>query len=164
MALNEEQLTTDLMRPLERTSLLWFAWVAFLGTIVAAGLFAWFWQMWAGFGITGIRWPVYWGFLITDFVFWIGISHAGTLISAILRLVNAGWARPVTRCAEVITAFALMIGGLFPIIHLGRPWLFWWLVPIPNSRMIWPNFRSPLAWDFFAINTYLTGSLLFLFL
>ena len=127
-------------------------------------LFAWFFQMWRGFGITGIRWPVYWGFLITDFVFWIGISHAGTLISAILRLVNAGWRRPVTRCAEVITAFALMIGGLFPIIHLGKPWLFFWLVPYPNQRLIWPNFRSPLVWDFFAISTYLTGSLLFLFL
>ena len=117
-----------------------------------------------GFGVTGIRWPVFWGFHITDFVFWIGISHAGTLISAILRLVNAGWRRPVTRCAEVITAFALMIGGLFPIIHLGRPWLFFWLVPYPNQRLIWPNFRSPLVWDFFAISTYLTGSLLFLFL
>ena len=120
--------------------------------------------MWQGFGITGIRWPIYWGFFITNFVFWIGISHAGTLISAILRLVNAGWRRPVTRCAEVITAFALMIGGLFPIIHLGKPWLFFWLVPYPSSRLIWPNFRSPLVWDFFAISTYLTGSLLFLFL
>jgi len=119
-------------------------------------------QITRGFGITGIRWPVYWGFYVTSFVFWIGISHAGTLISAILRLVNAGWRRPVTRCAEVITVFALMIGAMFPIIHLGRPWLFFWLMPYPNQRMIWPNFRSPLVWDFFAISTYLTGSLLFL--
>jgi len=104
------------------------------------------------------------GFYITNFVFWIGISHAGTLISAILRLVNAGWRRPVTRCAEVITAFALMIGAMFPIIHLGRPWLFFWLMPYPSSRLIWPNFRSPLVWDFFAITTYLTGSVLFLVL
>ena len=100
----------------------------------------------------------------SNFVFWIGISHAGTLISAILRLVNAGWRRPVTRCAEVITVFALMIGAMFPIIHLGRPWLAFWLFPYPSAREIWPNFRSPLAWDFFAINTYLTGSVLFLFL
>ena len=114
--------------------------------------------------MTGIRWPVYWGFYVTSFVFWIGISHAGTLISAILRLVDAGWRRPVTRCAEVITVFALMIGALFPIIHLGRPWLAFWLFPYPSERLIWPNFRSPLVWDFFAINTYLTGSLLFLFL
>ena len=97
-------------------------------------------------------------------MFWIGISHAGTLISAILRLVDAGWRRPVTRCAEVITVFALMIGAMFPIIHLGRPWLAFWLFPYPNQRELWPNFRSPLAWDFFAINTYLTGSVLFLFL
>ena len=164
MSLSEERLTADLLRPLKRTGLLWYALVAFLATVVASGLFAWFMQMWRGFGLTGLRWPVYWGFLITDFVFWIGISHAGTLISAILRLVNAGWRRPVTRCAEVITAFALMIGGLFPIIHLGKPWLFFWLMPYPNQRLIWPNFRSPLVWDFFAISTYLTGSLLFLFL
>jgi molybdopterin-containing oxidoreductase family membrane subunit len=121
-------------------------------------------QVWNGFGESGKRWPVFWGFYITNFVFWIGISHAGTLISAILRLVNAGWRRPVTRCAEVITAFALMIGAMFPIIHLGRPWLFFWLMPYPNQRGIWPNFRSPLVWDFFAISTYLTGSVLFLVL
>ena len=120
--------------------------------------------MYFGFGISGIRWPVYWGFYVTNFVFWIGISHAGTLISAILRLVNAGWRRPVTRCAEVITTFALIIGAMFPIIHLGRPWLAFWLFPYPSERLIWPNFRSPLVWDFFAINTYLTGSMLFLLL
>ena len=151
MSATEDRLSATLLRPLNRSGVLWYVFVAFLGTIVASGLFAWFFQMWRGFGVTGIRWPVYWGFLITDFVFWIGISHAGTLISAILRLVNAGWRRPVTRCAEVITAFALMIGGLFPIIHLGKPWLFFWLVPYPNQRLIWPNFRSPLVWDFFAI-------------
>src|SRR5207342_385141 len=157
-----DRLTTDLLKPLQRTGALWYVWVLFLATIVASGLFSWWMQMYRGFGLTGLGWPVYWGFLITDFVFWIGISHAGTLISAILRLVQAEWRRPVTRCAEVITAFALMIGGLFPIIHLGRPWLFFWLMPYPSSRLIWPNFRSPLVWDFFAISTYLTGSLLFL--
>ena len=164
MRVSEDRLTADLLRPLQRTSPLWFAWVALLGALVAAGLFSWFMQMWAGLGLTGKRWPVYWGFLVTDFVFWIGISHAGTLISAILRLVGAGWRRPVTRCAELITTFALMIGGLFPIIHLGRPWLFFWLIPYPNSRLIWPNFRSPLVWDLVAISTYLMSSLLFLYL
>ena len=159
-----DRLTADLLRPLERTSWRFYLLVACLGSIVAMGLGTWLYQMVMGFGMTGINMPVYWAFYITNFVFWIGISHAGTLISAILRLVNAGWRRPVTRCAEVITAFALMIGAMFPIIHLGRPWLFFWLVPYPNQRMIWPNFRSPLVWDFFAISTYLTGSLLFLFL
>jgi Ni/Fe-hydrogenase subunit HybB-like protein len=159
-----DRITEDLMRPLERTSWRFYALVTVLGSVVAMGLGTWAYQMYMGFGMTGINMPVYWAFYITNFVFWIGISHAGTLISAILRLVNAGWRRPVTRCAEVITAFALMIGALFPIIHLGRPWLFFWLMPYPNQRFLWPNFRSPLVWDFFAISTYLTGSLLFLFL
>jgi molybdopterin-containing oxidoreductase family membrane subunit len=158
------KLGDDLLRPLLETSWRFYALVAFLGTIVLMGLGTWAYQMFTGFGVTGINNPIFWAFYITNFVFWIGISHAGTLISAILRLVNAGWRRPVTRCAEVITAFALMIGALFPIIHLGRPWLFFWLVPYPSNRMIWPNFRSPLVWDFFAINTYLTGSVLFLVL
>jgi Ni/Fe-hydrogenase subunit HybB-like protein len=147
-----------------RTSWRFYLLVLVLGSIVVAGVGSWGYQAWNGFGITGITWPIFWGFYITNFVFWIGISHAGTLISAILRLVNAGWRRPVTRCAEVITAFALIIGAMFPIIHLGRPWLFFWLMPYPNQRMIWPNFRSPLVWDFFAISTYLTGSVLFLYL
>ena len=125
---------------------------------------AWIAQMYYGIGESGLNWPVYWGFFIVNFVFWIGISHAGTLISAILRIVNAGWRRPVTRCAEAITAFALMIGAMFPLIHMGRPWLFFYLIPYPSDRGLWPNFRSPLIWDFFAIATYLTASTLFLLL
>jgi molybdopterin-containing oxidoreductase family membrane subunit len=159
-----QRLAEDLLRPLFQTSWRFYALVATLASIVLAGVVAWFAQAWQGFGVTGIRWPIFWGFYVTNFVFWIGISHAGTLISAILRLVNARWRRPVTRCAEAITVFALMIGALFPIIHLGRPWLFFWLVPYPNERLLWPNFRSPLVWDFFAINTYLIGSVLFLVL
>jgi molybdopterin-containing oxidoreductase family membrane subunit len=159
-----KRITDDLLRPLLTTSWRYFLLVAFLASIVLMGISAWMYQVWYGFGVSGKRWPVFWGFYITNFVFWIGISHAGTLISAILRLVNAGWRRPVTRCAEVITAFALMIGAMFPLIHLGRPWLFFWLMPYPSSRLIWPNFRSPLVWDFFAISTYLTGSVLFLVL
>jgi len=154
----------DLLRPVLHTSAGFYVLVAFLGAIVAAVAGSWLYQVYRGFGLTGINWPVYWAFYVTNFVFWIGISHAGTLISAILRLVNATWRRPVTRCAEAITVFALMIGAMFPIIHLGRPWLFFWLIPYPNQRMIWPNFRSPLVWDFFAITTYLTGSTLFLLL
>ncbi len=156
------KMSDDLLRPLLQTSWRFYLLVAFLGSIVLTGLCTWFYQMWMGFGMTGINNPIFWAFYITNFVFWIGISHAGTLISAILRLVNAGWRRPVTRCAEVITAFALMIGAMFPIIHLGRPWMFFWLMPYPSNRLIWPNFRSPLVWDFFAISTYLTGSVLFL--
>jgi Ni/Fe-hydrogenase subunit HybB-like protein len=158
------RINEDLLRPMLNTSARFYVLVACLGALVAAGLGSWLYQMYRGFGVTGIRWPVFWAFYVTNFVFWIGISHAGTLISAILRLVNAQWRRPVTRCAEAITVFALMIGAMFPIIHLGRPWLFFWLVPYPNQRGLWPNFRSPLVWDFFAITTYLTGSTLFLLL
>src|SRR3989441_4390175 len=154
----------DLLRPLLHTSWRFWVLVVLLGSIVLTGLGAWLYQMYFGFGVSGVRWPIFWAFYVTNFVFWIGISHAGTLISAILRLVNARWRRPVTRCAEVITVFALMIGALFPIIHLGRPWLFFWLIPYPSERLIWPNFRSPLVWDFFAINTYLIGSIVFLLL
>jgi Ni/Fe-hydrogenase subunit HybB-like protein len=158
------KLSDDLLRPLLTTSWRFYALVAILSVIVLAGIGSFFYQVYLGIGVWGLNRPIFWAFDITNFVFWIGISHAGTLISAILRLVNAGWRRPVTRCAEVITAFALIIGAIFPIIHLGRPWLFFWLVPYPNNRLIWPNFRSPLVWDFFAITTYLTGSVLFLLL
>jgi Ni/Fe-hydrogenase subunit HybB-like protein len=159
-----QQINRDLMRPLLLTSWRFYVMIALFGAFIVAGLVAWLSQIYFGLGIAGTRWPVYWGFYIINFVFWIGISHAGTLISAILRLVNAGWRRPVTRCAEAITAFALMIGAMFPLIHIGRPWLAFWLFPYPSERLIWPNLRSPLVWDFFAINTYLIGSLLFLLL
>src|SRR4030095_4762851 len=157
-------MTEDLRRPLLETSWRFYALVIVLGCVVMLGVGSFAYQVDRGIGVWGLNWPVFWAFDITNFVFWIRISHAGTLISAILRLVNAGWRRPVTRCAEVITAFALMIGAMFPIVHLGRPWLFFLLLAYPSQREIWPNFRSPLVWDFFAISTYLTGSLLFLFL
>ncbi len=162
MEKSPKQITDDLLRPLFQTSTRFLVAVGLLGTMVLAAFAAFFYQAYTGIGVAGIRWPVFWGFYITNFVFWIGISHAGTLISAILRLANATWRRPVTRCAEVITVFALSIGALFPVIHLGRPWLAFWLVPYPSERTIWPNFRSPLLWDFFAINTYLIGSVAFL--
>ncbi len=160
----KNKINDDLLRPVLHTSPWFYVILLVLGGIIVAGLASWMYQMSHGLVVAGIKWPVYWAFYITNFVFWIGISHAGTLISAILRLVNATWRRPVTRCAEVITVFALMIGAMFPIIHLGRPWLAFYLMPYPSERGIWPNFRSPLVWDFFAISTYLTGSTLFLFL
>jgi Ni/Fe-hydrogenase subunit HybB-like protein len=159
-----EQINEDLMRPLQGVSARYLVILAFFVAIVLAGFFAFGWQVNHGIGVTGLRRPVFWGFYITNFVFWIGLSHAGTLISAILRLANATWRRPVTRCAEVITVFALSIGAMFPIVHLGRSWLFFWLVPYPSERGIWPNIRSPLLWDFFAISTYLLGSGTFLLL
>jgi len=105
-----------------------------------------------------------WGVYIVTFVFWIGIGHAGTLISAILYLFRAGFRTTIYRCAEAMTVFAVMTAGLFPILHLGRPWKFFWLIPYPNWRLIWPQFKSPLVWDVFAISTYLTISTTFLFI
>ncbi len=160
----DQRMTEDLLRPLYQTSGKFYIALAVLTAGVLVGAWAWIAQMYYGIGESGLNWPVYWGFFIINFVFWIGISHAGTLISAILRIVNAGWRRPVTRCAEAITAFALMIGAMFPLIHMGRPWLFFYLIPYPSDRGLWPNFRSPLVWDFFAIATYLTASTLFLLL
>ena len=115
-------------------------------------------------GSAGINRPVYWGLFIATFVFWVGISHAGTMISAVLRLLKADWRRPITRGAEAMTAFALLMAGLFPFIHLGRVWKFYWMLPYPNNRFMWPNFQSPLMWDMVAIFTYLIGSTLYLYL
>jgi molybdopterin-containing oxidoreductase family membrane subunit len=159
-----KRIREDLFRPLSGISRRYAAVTLVAFVIGAAGLVAWSYQLRRGMGVTGLNRPVYWGFYIVDFVFWIGISHAGTLISAILRLTDAAWRKPVTRAAEAITLFALMIGGMFPIIHLGRAWRFYWLLPYPNSRLLWPNFRSPLLWDLTAIVTYITGSAIYLYL
>src|SRR4051812_42969059 len=117
-----------------------------------------------GVGIWGIDIPVAWGFAIANFVWWIGIGHAGTFISAILLLLRQKWRTSINRFAEAMTLFAAGIAGLFPILHLGRPWFFYWLVPYPSTMGLWPQFRSPLIWDFFAVSTYLTVSLLFWYL
>jgi Ni/Fe-hydrogenase subunit HybB-like protein len=116
-----------------------------------------------GVGIWGIKIPVGWGFAIVNFVWWIGIGHAGTLISAILLLLHQKWRTSINRFAEAMTLFAVACAGTFPLLHLGRPWLFFWLMPYPNPMWMWPQFRSPLVWDVFAVSTYATVSLLFWF-
>src|SRR5262245_41781835 len=115
-----------------------------------------------GLGLAGYSPPTMWAVYITTFVFWIGIGHAGTLISAILFLFRSPWRTAVYRATEAMTVFAVMTAGLFPIIHIGRQWFFYWLLPYPNARFLWPNFKSPLIWDVFAISTYLTVSTTFL--
>jgi Ni/Fe-hydrogenase subunit HybB-like protein len=116
-----------------------------------------------GIGIWGLNVPVGWGFDITNFVWWVGIGHAGTLISAILLLLRQEWRTSINRFAEAMTLFAVACAGLFPLIHLGRPWVFYWLFPYPDTMRLWPQFRSPLVWDVFAVSTYATVSLLFWF-
>jgi molybdopterin-containing oxidoreductase family membrane subunit len=114
-----------------------------------------------GIGIWGNNIPVGWGFDITNFVWWIGIGHAGTLISAVLLLLNQKWRTSINRFAEAMTLFAVACAGLYPLIHMGRAWFFFWLLPYPNTMQLWPQFRSPLVWDVFAVSTYATVSLLF---
>src|SRR5438067_9314300 len=114
-----------------------------------------------GVGIWGIDVPVMWGFAIVNFVWWIGIGHAGTLISAILLLLKQEWRTSINRFAEAMTLFAVACAGLFPLLHLGRPWFFYWLLPYSNTMDLWPQFRSALVWDVFAVSTYFTVSLLF---
>ena len=116
-----------------------------------------------GVGIWGIKIPIGWGFAIVNFVWWIGIGHAGTLISAILLLLHQKWRTSINRFAEAMTLFAVACAGSFPLLHMGRPWLFFWLMPYPNPMWMWPQFRSPLVWDVFAVSTYATVSLLFWF-
>jgi Ni/Fe-hydrogenase subunit HybB-like protein len=115
----------------------------------------------AGIGIWGVNIPVAWGLAIVNFVWWIGIGHAGTLISAILLLLHQQWRTSINRFAEAMTLFAVACAGLFPLLHLGRPWFFYWLLPYPNTMGLWPQWRSPLVWDVFAVLTYFTVSLLF---
>lgn len=114
-----------------------------------------------GVGVWGLNHPVAWAWDITNFVFWIGIGHAGTLISAILFLLRQRWRTSINRAAEAMTIFAVMCAGIFPLIHVGRAWFAWWLLPIPTSNSVWPQFRSPLEWDVFAVSTYFTVSVLF---
>ena len=145
-----------------RQPLFWFVVLGF-GMLLTGMLgMAIAWLLLRGVGIWGVNIPVGWGFAIINFVWWIGIGHAGTLISAILLLLKQGWRTSINRFAEAMTIFAVMCAGLFPLVHTGRPWLAaYWLFPYPNSMSIWPQFRSPLIWDVFAVSTYFTVSLLF---
>jgi molybdopterin-containing oxidoreductase family membrane subunit len=122
------------------------------------------WLLAKGVGIWGINIPVAWGFAIVNFVWWIGIGHAGTFISAILFLLHQHWRTAINRFSEAMTLFAVACAGLFPLLHLGRPWVFWWILPYPDTMKLWPQFRSPLVWDVFAVSTYFTVSLLFWYL
>jgi Ni/Fe-hydrogenase subunit HybB-like protein len=141
----------------------WFLGFALTFALVMMLLYSIGYLLVAGVGIWGVAVPVGWGFAIINFVWWIGIGHAGTLISAILLLLNQKWRTSINRFAEAMTLFAVACAALYPILHLGRPWLAHWLFPYPNTMQVWPQFRSPLIWDVFAVSTYGTVSLLFWF-
>jgi Ni/Fe-hydrogenase subunit HybB-like protein len=142
----------------------WYVGTALTALLVLMFLVAVSYLFAVGVGIWGVNVPVAWGMAIGNFVWWIGIGHAGTLISAILLLLRQQWRTSINRFAEAMTLFAVICAGLFPILHLGRPWFFYWLAPYPSTMGVWPQFRSPLIWDFFAVGTYLTVSLLFWYL
>ncbi len=157
------QITEDLISPTEKTPTK--EWV--IGFIISVAVLTWgvfciLWTIWVGIGSWNLNRTINWSWDITNFVWWIGIGHAGTLISAILLLFRQKWRTGVNRAAEAMTIFAVMCAGLFPLIHMGRIWLAMFILPYPNTRgPLWPNFNSPLLWDVFAISTYLTVSLLF---
>ena len=139
----------------------WLVLFIFSLLIVCALIGAVAWLFYAGVGTWGIDWPVVWGFAIINYVWWIAIASGGTFISALFYLTGADWRNSLNRLAETMTIFAAACAAIFPILHLGRPWLFYWLFPYPNTMTLWPQFRSPLLWDFFAILTYVISSILF---
>ena len=160
-AVTYADVNADILRTLERPKPAYFLLLIGFVTAFGIGVISWAIQIDVGLGLSGISHPVGWGVYITNFVFWIGIGHAGTLISAVFFLTRAPWRAPVYRAAEAMTVFAVMTAGLFPLIHVGRVWYAYWLIPYPNQRMLWVNFKSPLLWDVFAVSTYLTISVTF---
>lgn len=157
------QVEQDVLGAMKKPSMkYWIALVLSAGAF-AVGLTCWGFQIFNGMGEAGITHPVGWGVYITNFVFWVGIAHSGTLISAVLFLFRARFRSAFNRTAEAMTVIAVMTAGLFPLIHLGRVWNFYWLLPYPNQRLLWVNFRSPLIWDVFAVTTYLTISCIFFY-
>ena len=163
--LSHQQINRDLLRGIFENSVRYWIIIFVLAIIVLGAMSAAGYMINRGLGVTGLNRPVMWGFFITNFVFWIGISHAGVMLSAILRLSKAEWRRPATRAAEVLTIFSLMTAVMMPLIHTGRPWrlIYWVMFPYDFQRGIWMDIRSPLVWDPSAVNTYLTCSIMFVF-
>ncbi len=139
----------------------WFVVLGIASMLLGSLTLSVVWLLMKGTGVWGLNIPNAWGFAIVNFVWWIGIGHAGTLISAILFLFKQQWRTSINRFAEAMTLFAVACAGMFPLLHLGRPWVFYWLFPYPSTMGVWPQFRSPLVWDVFAVSTYLTVSVIF---
>ena len=158
------KVTRDITATLGSPSKGYYILLAFVLAVLLNGIGALLYQIRFGLGVTGYTPPVMWGVYITSFVFWVGIAHCGTLISAILYLFRSAWRTAVYRTSEAMTVFAVMTAGLFPLFHLGRIWYAYWLFPYPNQRQLWVNFKSPLVWDVFAVTTYFIVSACFLIL
>jgi molybdopterin-containing oxidoreductase family membrane subunit len=159
--LTYRDMNDDILGPLKRPGRAYFVTLAVFLAGIGCALAAWLYQVHTGMGITGLNHPVGWATYITNFVFWVGIAHSGTLISAILHLVRSRWRTAISRAAEAMTVFAVMTAGLFPMIHLGRVWVFYFILPYPSERRLWPDFLSPLIWDVCAVSTYFTVSSIF---
>jgi Ni/Fe-hydrogenase subunit HybB-like protein len=161
-----ERITENVSRVAEapRAPRGWYIALAISSSMLAVFGVSLAWVFWTGIGAWGNMHPVMWGFPIVNFVFWVGIGHAGTLISAILFLLRQTWRTAINRFAEAMTIFAVICAGIFPGVHTGRPWLPYWMFPIPNQMGMWPQFRSPLEWDVFAVGTYFLVSLMFWFM
>jgi molybdopterin-containing oxidoreductase family membrane subunit len=163
---NAAQINEEIFRTLEPPTPIYVIAVLLCMGLVGAAVAALAYQTYigmGGMGVTGLMHPVMWGVYITTFVFWVGIAHAGTLISAILYLFRAKWRNAINRGAEAMTVFAVITAALFPLIHIGRLWKFYFMLPYPNQRQLWTNFKSPLEWDVFAVNTYMITSILFFY-
>ncbi len=162
--LSYRQVTTDVLEPLFKFGKAYWAGLGLVLVGLAYGGFCIIQQLVWGLGVAGYSQPVFWGLYITTFVFWVGIGHAGTLISAVLFLFRSKWRTGVYRAAEAMTIFAVMTAALFPALHVGRMWNAYWLFPYPNQRQLWQNFKSPLMWDVFAVSTYFTVSTIFFYI
>jgi molybdopterin-containing oxidoreductase family membrane subunit len=158
------QIERDVISAMQRPGLMYWGLVGLFATGFGVCLLgAWAWQIYKGIGVGGQMNPVHWGIYIVNFVFWVGIAHSGTLISAVLFLFRSKFRSSFNRAAEAMTVIAVMCAGMYPLIHLGRVWYAFWLFPYPNQRLLWTNFKSPLEWDVFAISTYLTISVVFFY-
>src|SRR3990170_7146797 len=159
-----KKVNDDVVKSMTESGRLYYAMLIL--SILGAGLLwgaPWLYQIYVGQGVTGLNTPSFWGIYLTNFVFWIGISHSGTLLSAILFITQTPWRRTIYRSAEAMTFFSVLTAAIFVFVHMGRPWNFYWTIPYPNQRQLWLNFQSPLMFDVFAISTYMTASMMFLY-
>ena len=163
MEVKFQDVNQEVLRTLWRPPLVFWVVAVLLSLGFLYGLFAWGYEVATGMGSTGLRPPVNWGIFLVNFVFWIGLAHSGTLISAILYLFRARFRTSINRMAEAMTMICILMASTYPLIHLGRSWIFYWLIPYPNQRQLWPDFVSPLIFDFLAVSTYFTVSLIFFY-